>query len=765
MANTTPDSTPRPELLAAALAPAARLAEPAVVGYGPYGFVRGMSGTATRRIGLAVLLRFKWTMFAVFVLLGIPGGLAAWLLFVPEYDAGAVVEVSPIIPRLVYKTEENGQIPLYNQYLNTQVAIIRSATVLQRVLDRPDVQQTRWYRRPPALWWGPPLPPLERLLQDLSVASRKGTQVIDVKVTARVPTDAAVLANAIVDEYLGFVSKSLKDSGDFLYKTLERERSTLQGTIDGLEETVSQLRKGLGTGDPDKLLSERRTRLEELEARHESLRRDIALLEWELTRREAPSAEDVAAPATQPTERTAYDWDPEWRRLNQQLQEAQLAVELKAQRLGESNPVLLELRKNVELAEALRRAREAQLAERGGGLPNGALATSGAGDSPVLTVEALRVQRERLRYQDTLLVSDIQTHRTEVERTAETVDRLTKHGDELRRLREAYDSVRDRVTQRDIERQVPAAIRQRAEAIPPSRPSNEKRRIIVVLLAIAGAGVMAGSAGYLRASACQAVHELEDVPRTPEAPFLGYLPLARDPQRLTAHEGVMQAESIRMVRTAVLERLNGMRGAAVLVTSASAGAGKTTVALLLARSLAQCGKRVLLVDADLRNPSIAGRRGMASAPGLVDVLTQGATDAEAIRTDETPSLDVLPAGKHGQVHDPELLADGALATGLKRWRGLYDVIVLDTAPLLPVADTRILAAHVDGVIMTVREGHCRRSDVVDALTCCTAPGGKLLGTVFVSSHRARHYARYYSHYYTACGDATDAMDAQRESSV
>lgn len=722
------------------------------------------------RFTWSALWRYRWTFLVLAVVLGAPASVVTWRLVIPEYRAGAVVEVSPVIPRLVFKTEDNGLIPLYRQYLNTQVAILRSAEVLNRVLDRADVQKTQWYREPAPVALGTPLPPLERLAQALSVGPRRDTQVIDVKVAARRASEAALLANAVVDAYLRVVGESLQQTDRFLGEALDKEYKSLRGEIEGREATISQLRKTLGTGDPEQLLSARRARLEDLEAQRQSMRREVALTLWQIERAQAaaqPPASGESA-GSSPTAARAnpappFDIDAEWRRLSLAAEQARHLVELKQSRLGEANPEMVELRANAELAERLLRQREAQLEQRWAAVASGTLSPDGAMAASVDPREALSAQLEKLRYQETLLTKDLDAAGEEVRRTAELVQTLTKENDTLRHKRDTYEAVRTRIMQRDLERQVPIAIRRQSDAIAPSQPYNAGRRLMLTALAAAAAAGVAAGVCYLRASRDPAVRGAADVPGSAEAPFLGYLALLRDIRRATPHEEAVQVELMRMVRTALLERLAGVRGAAVVVTSAGAQAGKTTVAVLLAKSLAQCGKRVLLVDADLRNPSVAVRAGIQSEPGLVGVLTRTVRDEDALRSNGVPGLHVLPAGTLNAEKDTELLANGVFSASLKRWRERFDFVVLDAPPILSVADARILARQVDGTVMVVREGHCQRSDVMEAMAAVGVSGGRLLGTVYVGSRpRGGHY--YYGLYGASGSAAVAALDVRESPS-
>jgi Mrp family chromosome partitioning ATPase len=200
----------------------------------------------------------------------------------------------------------------------------------------------------------------------------------------------------------------------------------------------------------------------------------------------------------------------------------------------------------------------------------------------------------------------------------------------------------------------------------------------------------------------------------------------------------------------------------VQLASAGPGSGKSTLAVLLARSLAQSGKRVLLVDADMHRPSLAQHFAIALSPGLLDLLARGQGGAGGAREGEAgaregeagaspyhatsiPTLSVLPSGRSTRQADQELLVNGTFSTLLAQWRGRFDFILLDGPPLLQSADAAILSRHADGTILVVRQRHCRRMALVEALAVLSSAGGKLLGTVFVGSGHEQVYGYGYGY--------------------
>jgi receptor protein-tyrosine kinase len=334
----------------------------------------------------------------------------------------------------------------------------------------------------------------------------------------------------------------------------------------------------------------------------------------------------------------------------------------------------------------------------------------------------------------------VKSQRTAFDQVFSSAQLLVKESEAIKHKKGLYEAVRTRVDQKEMERNVPGSIEVLTKASAPTEPAKDRRLILSILALFGGLGAGAGVC-FLRLSTAQTIHEPDDLGQTAATPFLGQLPFIQNKAKTPVEEDERLLESVRMLRTALLQRIDYQRGSIVQITSAEPGAGKSTVAIMLARSLAQCGKKVLLVDADLRNPTFASRFGVSAEPGLIGALT-GKTDAEAIIGTDTPLLSILPSGRAGRAADAELVANGVLSACLQRWQQSYDLVLLDSPPLLPVADARILAQKADGSIMVVRERLSRRAGVFEAMSFLQIAGGKLLGVVFIGSGGRGKYPEY-----------------------
>jgi polysaccharide biosynthesis transport protein len=235
------------------------------------------------------------------------------------------------------------------------------------------------------------------------------------------------------------------------------------------------------------------------------------------------------------------------------------------------------------------------------------------------------------------------------------------------------------------------------------------------------------------------------------------------------------AESYRALRTSLLLSNLGSPPKVIMITSALPQEGKTTTSINCAVVLAHKGVRVLLVDADLRRPSIHKTLGIGPRSGLSNVLTGSATLEQAItRSSVLPNLSVLAAGTPPP-NPAELLASANMREVLDQLRNQYDHIVVDTPPALSVTDAVVLSPRADAIVLVIRSGHTtkqalRRSrDLLMQVNAKVA--GVLLNAVDLSSPDYYYYYEYqgkYSRYYRddeSRNDNDEDADAEENSAA
>lgn len=713
---------------------------------------------------LSRMWRYRWTM--ILVALGVmgPGITAVVYSHKSTYRAAGEICVSPTIPRLVYRLDDNGPIPLYHQFVNSQVAILRSPAVLNRVLEMSSVKGTTWIREKKSTLLGEELTTLERMKESLEVKPRANTQVIDVMFAHSDPREAALIVNAVLEQYQIYVEEANRQEQDAILAPIQKQYNALRDSIEGHEQSEAALRGKDDAGSPETLYTQRSAELTQMEARRDDLRRQIKVAEMQVQDLAAAgSTETQSTPATQPViiSTVRYQFDPEWRRLYQEHHAAQTAVdEQRAWGLSDRNPKLVALLKRLEISKELLESRQEQL-----DVPAAAAAVTPTSDparpDPLFIADP-RARLTHLQREASTLEEDIQRKREQVAQTGELVRIIQREDEQLRQKREMFQDINRVKLQREFERNAPGSIRVQTLAFPPSVPSNSNRRLMMITLAGVGGLAAGAAAAYLRALFSRVISDGQDAVAESHTPFLGLVPW------IPPHDGPIerdawQHESIRVIRTLLIERLRkkSTGGVTVAITSAGPGVGKTMLAISLARSLASTGRRVLLIDADFRRPALASRMGVAPGLGLIRALRAGGNDVSAALLKAGDSLDILPAGTPIEHRaDSELLADGRLAPLIERWRRSYDVILFDTSPVLAAADAAILARQTDGTIFAMREGRCLRPEVCEAVSVLRQSGGDMLGTVVLGSQSRRRYG--YQYYYTdsIIVDSAPKLDAR-----
>lgn len=187
-------------------------------------------------------------------------------------------------------------------------------------------------------------------------------------------------------------------------------------------------------------------------------------------------------------------------------------------------------------------------------------------------------------------------------------------------------------------------------------------------------------------------------------------------------------EAYKTLRTNVRFFLSGEGCRKFCVTSSNAGEGKSITILNLAISFAQTGQKVLLIDADLRRPTLARLLVENAAPGLSNILAGLCTEEEAIRSGIYPNLDIIFSGEIPP-NPSELLGGERMQKMIRRLEEVYDYILIDTPPVGIVSDTCIVGNMVDGVLFVVRQNQAEKEPVARSVRQLEMSGVKLMGFV------------------------------------
>lgn len=581
---------------------------------------------------------------------------------------------------------------------------------------------------------------LAKLLDNLKVARVGRSYVLEISYTATSPQLAASVANAIADAYL-------TDKLDAKYDATRRAGDWLQRRIEELRQrslesdlAVQRFRaaNGLVTAN-SKLVSDQQ--LAELNSALIVARADTARARARSDRIEAIIASgETDAVVTDALESSVIGSLRE-KYLESSKREAEIS-----RRLGQDHVQAVRLRQEMTeynrlMFDELRRIARSYQSELEVARSRERQITQGVRNATDVSVAA----------------GETQVQLRELERAAETYRNLYQTF--LQRYQEAVQQQSFPVTEaRVISRAVPPA------------GASEPRLSLVLAICLALGCAAGGVVGAFREFRDRFFRTGEQVRDVLGLEYLGSVPLVELPPGrtpagpargevwrktemsgfATEHPSSAFAETLRSARIAADVHIDKPCKVVGFV-SVLPGEGKSTIAMNFARALARSA-RVLLIDADLRNPGATRALGGHAEEGLLEILLEGRSPASVMLADPDTGLKFLPAVVTRRMpHSSELLASAAMARLLAQLAAEFDYIVLDLPPLGPVVDARAVASRVDGFVMVVEWGGTSRKAVRDTLNAEPQIAGRCLGVMLnkVDGSRMKLYEGYGSPDYYA----------------
>ncbi|MCO6438026.1 MAG: polysaccharide biosynthesis tyrosine autokinase [Phycisphaerae bacterium] len=665
-----------------------------------------------RRIVMIIVLFFLFSAMAV-------GGFVAWWVYFPGYEAESLVECVTDIPETELTAErERLRQEEHERFVRTQAVLLMNPIILGEALKINAVRETQWYRSIPA---GEQLLELEQQLQAAPVRS---TNFLRVALETRQPEDGPVIVNAVVNQWLElvrrrtaqeFATEAIEDAGNELTDLQKR----LAENRDQLRRLSQQLPPGAANDPAGSLVAQQVAQYSE----------QVANLELQLSQLEQylQIYSDPAVPVTA-EDRAIVEQDPQVAQLAQTVFLLEQQMEQDRQVYGPGHRV----RKQAEaLLDAARKDLEAmrvrKLQERKQDLLE-AFRTAYANTQNALlqAQNSLSIAQSQLEEQDTLLLR------------YQTVADEIKRDEEREQILQDYISSRRRVLRQQRAVQISVA----QEAIVPLERSSPSLLVLPagVMLALA----MSVGIALLRELLDTSVRSPQDITRHLNAALLGVVPDIDDEEvRIQRAESAvldaprsMMAEAFRRVRTNLQFSAPAERQRLVLVTSPRPEDGKTTVAANLAAAIAQGGRRVLLIDANLRRPHLQDIFPVCAGAGLSNILVGESSLESCVRTTSLQHLDVLGAGRVPP-NPVELLDSPDCRQLLARAAEQYDQVILDTSPVLLASDGLVLGTMVDGVILVVRAKANSRGAAARAANLLIGVGARPFGVVLNAAQVTR----------------------------
>ena len=328
---------------------------------------------------------------------------------------------------------------------------------------------------------------------------------------------------------------------------------------------------------------------------------------------------------------------------------------------------------------------------------------------------------------------------------------------EFESARRIRDGIKIRVAQEDIDRDLSStsSVETINEALPGTNPVRPKKAVNITIGVVFGLILGVGLAFFIE-YLDTSVKTIDDVEQALQAPVLGVIP-----QNVGAlmSEGAdsPHAEAYRVLRTNILFSRKDTNWRTMTVVSGGAGEGKSTTIFNLATVFAQNGNRVLIVDSDLRRPSLHKILNVANNLGLTNYLLKQNSLEEVIQTTPVPSLDFMPSGRLPS-SSIGILNSAAMKEFIAEAKSRYDFVFFDSPPIMGVSDASILASEVDMAVLVVQYRKYPQQMTLRAKQMVEKVGGHLLGVVLNNINISQdsyyyYYSGYYYDYYSKSEDS------------
>jgi capsular exopolysaccharide synthesis family protein len=695
------------------------------------------------RVYWNIISKRRWTIVSVAFVVTLLVAIASFKM-TPIYEATVRLDIEADTLQIQSLNDFFRQVPTDEAFIGTQIQVLEGVSLAERTLEQAGVMKNpKWVA---AIQQGSiPLSPeptatpdelLRSFRRCLHVQKVRDSHVVTVSFESADPELSSRVANALADNYIESNFRQKYDATRQASGWMERQLDELKAKVENSQQALVDYERRnaiVNISDKQSVVEQRLADLSRdlTSAQSERLQKQSV---YELVRSNESEVASVAQ-----------------NDLLQHLEEKY--ADLRSQyvdALGQSgpkHPKVERLQSQVDELQSLIARERSRIVKQ---MRNDYMAAQG---------------RERL------LAAAVAKQKTEVG----VLNQLLIEHNLLKRESETNQQLYDNLLQRLKDATVSAGLRAtNIHIIDPAQPPRRPVRPQKLLNTFIGltVGLVLGLAlAFVKEAVDTSIKSVDEAERLASAPALAVVPLARDAYRrmpagnsaaaaqpsateglaLLSHPSSPVAESFRTLLTSVVLSTAPKPPQVLLTTSSTAGEGKTVTSLNLGIALAQRGEPTLLIDADLRHPSIGKSLNLVNGKGLATFLTGGHDIEKALRPfPPVPTLWVLPAGPTPP-NPAQLLSSSAMESLLRDLRKRFKFVVIDSPPVLPVTDAMILSTLVDGVVFVVESGATVRAAVTRARKILHNVGANVLGIVLnkVDMRHDGYYGEYgrYGHYY------------------
>ncbi len=699
--------------------------------------------SANIRYALSAVRRYAWMGLAI--LAAVLGLALVWtLLQTPHYTAAATIQINDQREEVLgedFETASSGPVDWdIDRFLNTQLDILESKALAARVVNDLDLAESPEFydaMQVPIVANGGAGEPsrdlaAELLQSRLSVDLPRSTRIATIGFESTNPRMSAQIANSFAEQFIQANLQRRFDSSSYARDFVAEQLAEARAALEQSERDLNDYAKAAG------IISTRNALAADSRQNTVGTVTTASLLQLNEAAIEARSARIAA----------------------QSRWEAIRAVPLLSSQPVLENPTVQQLMtERAQLETQLQTARERYLSGHPSvqRLQAELSATENQLNSAARSVrEGIRAEYAAAAASERQLDQQVGRLRGETLSEQDQSVRYNTLAREVDTARSIYDGLLQRYRELNASAGIAASnvsIIDRAD--PPASPSSPnlvRNLLLGLLLGLA----LSGLAILLRDQLDDVIHVPEDVEDKLEMPLLGVVPRSQDdPLDALDDPKSPLAEAYNSLRGALLYSTTGGLPKVIVVTSAQANEGKSTASYAVAKGFARMEMKPLLIDADLRRPSIHKLGKLKVERGLTDLLTSRDAIASAAYRAEGDDFDIVPAGPLPP-SPSELLSSPRMAQLLEEAAGEYDVVIVDSPPVLGLADAPMLAAIADGTIFVVEAERGRSGQLKTALRRLRSMHPNLLGAVLVKFDPAKagnRYSAYYGYdYYHYSGD-------------
>lgn len=674
-------------------------------------------------LGLLHALRRRWkaALAAGLAVAMVAGFVTYTIIPKAKYTSRATLHVSTNPKYIIFDPKE--RLADYRTYQRTQVAMARSLYVLSDALKNPKVAGLATLREQ--------ADPIEWLARSIRIDFPDASEVLEISLSGDYIGDLEILVNAVVDSYSRLVVDEEQNERKTRLVKLKELSKRYQDILQAKRTEMRTISDSVGTNDKQVLSMAHQSKIQNRDfAEQERLRVTFELrkAEAELAVLEArvEAADRAIVPQSEIDER--IEASPVAQALHEKIRKLTNSLN-QVTRLSraDDDPAVVATRRELDASKRTL----ANLRKEARPLIIAAIRESAQKD--------FRVELASLRAQVSVSKTYLDAIEQDLERLqgeSKTISRgsmdLSQQQDELQIVSDTARKIGAEVEAMEVELGAPPRIRIIDRATAPSK-KDELRKVKAGLAAGTGSFLLILVAIALWEFSARRINTVDQVVHGLGLRLIGSIPVVREQafrQGIAARDRSQShlVESIDATRTMLLHasRLEGIR--CVMITSASQGEGKTSLSSHLAISLARTGRRTLLIDADLRNPSAHRLFDIPGGPGLSEVLRGEIDVDQVIRSTSALALDLIPAGAYDAIAIQALSQDRARML-FDELKARYEFVIVDTAPVLPVADTLLFGQLVDVVVLSILRDVSRAPMVHAAHERLSSLGVRILGAV------------------------------------